>query len=203
MPAFPNRGIGGTHALSVLDHRNRRRAVGGIARGPRPCRAVASAACSKLRRSGRHRARARGGRVLFDGPRRTADPARRLYRRHHVARVHGGDPRRQPRQGRAHLFRVGGPRRPEDHRALAADRGAGNRRCLRRRDRPRAVPPRIAHLDRRRADVRQAVVRGIGLPRAAPRHRCVGRRPQQFRPAGGAAARRSSSRPASPSTACR
>ena len=54
----------------------------------------------------------------------------------------------------------------------------------RRRDRARAVPARLAHLDLRRADVRQAAVRGQRLSRHPPRDRRVGRRRQQPGPAG-------------------
>ena len=42
-------------------------------------------------------------------------------------------------------------KRPKDHHAVAADRRSGSGRCGRRRDRARAVPARLAHLDFRRA----------------------------------------------------
>ena len=52
--------------------------------------------------------------------------------------IHARDPRRHPRQGRHHLFRMGRAERPEDHRALAADRRPGIGRRVRRRD---CTPP--------------------------------------------------------------
>ena len=51
------------------------------------------------------------------------------------------------------------------------------------RDRARALPPRLAHLDLRRAQFRQAAVRCQRLSRHPPRHRRVRRRRQQQRPA--------------------
>ena len=48
-------------------------------------------------------------------------------------------------------FEWAGAVRPEDHHAVAADRGPGIGRRGRRRDRARALPARLAHLDFRRA----------------------------------------------------
>ena len=70
-----------------------------------------------------------------------------------LARIHAGAARGRQRQDRHHLFRMGRPVRPEDHHAVAADRRPGIGRRGRRRDRARALPARLAHLDFRRACV--------------------------------------------------
>src|SRR5512143_852347 len=63
---------------------------------------------------------------------------------------------------------MGWPIRPEGHHAVAIDRRSGDRRRGRRRDRARAVPARLAHLDFRSAalrviDVSGAVANNAGL----------------------------------------
>ena len=49
--------------------------------------------------------------------------------------------------------------------------GPESRRCVRERDRARTLPPRLAHLDLRRAQFRQAAVRRQRLSRHPARHR--------------------------------
>ena len=92
-------------------------------------------------------------------------------------------------QGGRDLFRMGRPLRPEDRRAVAADRRPGSGGRLRQRDRARALPAGLPHLDFERADLRQAAVRRLGLSRHPPRRRCLGRRRQQQRRSGHAGAR--------------
>ena len=111
------------------------------------------------RHSGRRRIGDRGRRLVFDGSGRAGLAARRLCGRAQVARVHAGAARGRQRQGRRHLFRMGRPVRPKSHHAVAADRRPGIGRRCRRRDRQRALPARLAHLDFRRAHLRQAIVR--------------------------------------------
>ena len=122
-------------------------------------------AASALRRplARRHPRRCRTGarrrRLLFDGPGRAGAAARRLYPGADLARISVGAARRRQRQDRRHLFRMGRRERPENRDAVAADRRPGIGRRGRRRDRARAVPARLAHLDFRRAAIRQAAVR--------------------------------------------
>ena len=101
--------------------------------------------------AGRRRAGDRGRRLLLDGPGRAGAAARGLRHGADLARIHAGAARGRQRQDRHHLFRMGRPVRPEDHHAVAADRRAGIGRRGRRRDRARALPARLAHLDFRRA----------------------------------------------------
>ena len=84
-------------------------------------------------------------------PGRAGAAARRLYRGHHLARFLHALREGMHGQDRHHLFRMGRRQRSEDRRALAADRRAGSGRRGRRRDRPRALSARLAHLDRGRA----------------------------------------------------
>ena len=75
-------------------------------------------------------------------------------------------------------------------RAVAADRGRGERAGRLRRDGARAGAPRLPHLDLRRVDVFRGPVREQRLSRHPPRDRRLRRRHQQSGPAGHAGARR-------------
>ena len=145
---------------------------------------------SGRRRSGRCRGRARGRRVLLDGPGGAAAPARRLYGRHHVARIPAGAEGRHARPHRHDLFRMGRLAPSADHRAVADGRRAGIGRRLLRRYRPGALYAGLAHLDLVGAAVRRAAVRRQRLSRHPAGDRRVGRRRQQQRAAGHGGARR-------------
>ncbi len=143
--------------------------VAGIAApGPKfePHQESAAAASGRQGRAdGRRRADPRGRRLLLHGHGRARDPARRLRAGDPVEGIPPGAEARSERPDRGDLFRVGRLERPEDHHPLAAGRRPGDGGCGRRRNHEDADPARLAHLDLRRDQFRDAAVRRGSLSR--------------------------------------
>ena len=141
------------------------------------------------RPAGRPAARAGGRRLAVDRRGRSRTAAPRLHRGAHQRSRHRRHPVRREQADRALLHRMGRHALPDGGDRLDGDRQRRRRPPLRREARRGAA--HVAELDRRRrgdGPCRPAL-REFGLHLAAARHRHLGRRPHQRRPAGRAGAR--------------